>query len=271
MIFFYKTDWVINHSYFTQQYFKYSRPVCTFHRIRKVICGLWQDFGFFPVMVKKFLTAIALVLTASSIPGGVYAQSEEIAPAPVPATEMNVQSLLNEPFVPMPATFRRPFDTDGPANDGPEYHMSWKVDAPIIAAGTAWTLYAFGRVYNTANPVGERVDGNYKNSFFAGHVALVASTTFFTASMYDEYHPNSPFRWVAWGAATAATGYTAYLRHLAGKHFPTDIIVGAAVGTMSGIFVPKLHKTRSASGRGWAFRPHYNWTGGTGIAVNYRF
>ena len=35
---------------------------------------------------------------------------------------------------------------------------------------------------------------------------------------------------------------TGYLRFKAGKHFPTDIIVGYGVGATIGYLVPELHK-----------------------------
>jgi membrane-associated phospholipid phosphatase len=49
---------------------------------------------------------------------------------------------------------------------------------------------------------------------------------------------------VLWGVAATATGTTAYLRHRAGKHFPSDILVGTAVGVLSGVLVPHFHKVK---------------------------
>lgn len=104
-------------------------------------------------------------------------------------------------------------------------------------------------VYNKGLTMDERTSGNGKNAFFAGHVALVGTATFFTAKIFNDYHPNSPWRWVVWGGATAATGATAYLRHKGGYHFPTDIALGTAVGVLSGVLVPQLHKNKSFNPR----------------------
>ena len=98
--------------------------------------------------------------------------------------------------------------------------------------------------YNTDIPAADRTNGGMRNSFLAGHVALVATSTFFTAKVYNDYHPGSTWSYVLWGTAAAATGTTIYLRHIAGKHFPTDIIVGTALGVGSGILVPHLHKNK---------------------------
>lgn len=99
-------------------------------------------------------------------------------------------------------------------------------------------------VYNTSVPMDERKSGNSKNSFLAGHPALVASSTFFIAKVYADYHPESKFRWVFYTAASGATLATAYLRHRAGKHFPSDLIAGTAMGTAAGILVPHFHKNK---------------------------
>jgi membrane-associated phospholipid phosphatase len=89
-----------------------------------------------------------------------------------------------------------------------------------------------------------RTSENSRNSFFAGHVALVATSVFFVARAYADYHPDSKFKWVMYGVAGAATVATAYLRNRAGEHFPSDVLVGAIVGTASGLLTPKLHQAK---------------------------
>jgi membrane-associated phospholipid phosphatase len=96
--------------------------------------------------------------------------------------------------------------------------------------------------YNPEVPMEERMRGGSKNSFFAGHVALVATSTFFTAKVFSDYHPDSKLKYLLYGAAVVGTAGTAYLRHAGGKHFPSDIVIGTAVGTLSGLLVPHFHK-----------------------------
>lgn len=98
--------------------------------------------------------------------------------------------------------------------------------------------------YNSSAPMDRRRDGNSKNSFLGGHPALVATSTFFIAKVFSDYHPDSNLKYVFYGAAIAATGTTAYLRYRAGRHFPSDLITGIAVGTLSGILVPHFHKNK---------------------------
>jgi membrane-associated phospholipid phosphatase len=121
--------------------------------------------------------------------------------------------------------------------------------------------------YNTSIPAEDRTSGNNKDAFIGGHPALVATSLFFTAKVYSDYHPESSFRYVLFGAAIAGTGATAYLRHIAGKHFPTDLAAGITVGTLSGILVPHFHKLRKDSRHNIGFYPMFN----KGGIVSYRY
>ncbi len=123
-------------------------------------------------------------------------------------------------------------------------------------------------VYNTTLPMDYRSNGNFRNSFFAGHVAVVATSTFFMAKVYDDYHPGSSWKWVAYGGAAAATLGMGYMRLKAGKHFPTDILLGALVGTTSGILTPALHKNKK--NHPWSVVPAY-FGDGSGMSLTYTF
>ncbi len=96
--------------------------------------------------------------------------------------------------------------------------------------------------YNPNVDMATRMRGGAKNSFFAGHVALVGTSTFFTASVFDHYHPHSKLKYVFYSAAALSTVATGYLRYKGGQHFKTDVAVGIAVGTLSGLLVPRTHK-----------------------------
>ena len=122
--------------------------------------------------------------------------------------------------------------------------------------------------YNPEVPLEERMDGGSKNSFFAGHVALVATSTFFTAKVFSDYHPESKLKYLLYGAAVVGTAGTAYLRHAGGKHFPSDILIGTAVGTLSGILVPHFHKNPLLKNQRLSVTP---FTGQShGLAVRYK-
>jgi len=148
----------------------------------------------------------------------------------------------------------------------------------LEALGVTGLLYTSGdyfinryrpETYDASKPFQDRLSGNEKNAFFAGHPALVATCTFFAASVYDEYHPNKGFKWVLYGFATAATATTIYLRHEAGKHFPSDLLVGTIVGVGSGMLVPRLHKYKPGKKQAWHFTPSAGE--GMGMTAIYKF
>lgn len=104
-------------------------------------------------------------------------------------------------------------------------------------------------VYNANTPMIRRIRGGAKNSFYAGHVALVGTSTFFIAKVLADYHPESKVKWLWFTLAGAATATTGYLRYKAGEHFPTDVLLGAGLGTLSGILVPHLHKNKPVNSK----------------------
>jgi membrane-associated phospholipid phosphatase len=123
-------------------------------------------------------------------------------------------------------------------------------------------------VYSEETPMDYRIRGGGRNSFYAGHVALVATSTFFYAQVWADYHPDSKAKWVFYGVAAAATGYTAYMRHRGGLHFPSDILLGTVQGTLSGLLVPRLHKTKWMKNKNLSILP---FTGQShGLAVLYK-
>lgn len=148
----------------------------------------------------------------------------------------------------------------------------------LEALGITGLLYTSGdyfidryrpETYDASKPFGDRLSGNEKNAFFAGHVALVGTCTFFAASVYDEYHPHKAFKWALYGFATAATATTIYLRHEAGKHFPSDLLVGTIVGVGSGMLVPRLHRYKPGKKQAWHFTPSAGQ--GMGMTAIYKF
>lgn len=124
--------------------------------------------------------------------------------------------------------------------------------------------------YNENVPLEERMRGGSKNSFFAGHVALVATSTFFTAKVFSDYHPDSKLKYIFYGTAIAATGATAYLRHVGGKHFPSDILIGTAVGTLSGLLVPSLHKNKVLKNQNLSIMPFAGKSNGVALVYHIK-
>ncbi len=135
------------------------------------------------------------------------------------------------------------------------------------------SVYLFDRyrpyAYSSETNMDQRNRGGAKNSFFAGHVALVSTSTFFMAKVYDDYHPDSKIKWLFYSLAGAATGITGYLRLKGGLHFPSDVIIGTLQGTLTGLLVPHFHKNRSAKEKQLSIFPFGNGTS-LGLSLVYR-
>ncbi|MTI21329.1 phosphatase PAP2 family protein [Fulvivirga sp. RKSG066] len=100
-------------------------------------------------------------------------------------------------------------------------------------------------VYSSEAPLEEKMRDQSKNSFFGGHPAVVASSSFFVAKVVADYYPERKgLKAVLYTSAGALTVTTGYLRYRAGKHFMTDIAIGSLLGTLNGILIPELHKKK---------------------------
>lgn len=123
--------------------------------------------------------------------------------------------------------------------------------------------------YNPNVPMETRQSGGSLNSFFAGHPALVATSTFFMAKVYTDYHPNMKHKWILYALAGSAAAATGYLRMRAGNHFTTDVITGITVGTLVGILVPHLHKNKAMNASKLTLLPNLG-NGSTGFTAYYK-
>lgn len=112
----------------------------------------------------------------------------------------------------------------------------------LYTSAVHWVSRLRPLTYESASPMEQRTSSNSRNSFFAGHVALVGTSLFFIARTWADYHPESHEKWIFYTGAAAITGLTGYLRNRAGEHFPTDVALGTVVGVAAGLFTPLLHK-----------------------------
>ena len=91
-------------------------------------------------------------------------------------------------------------------------------------------------------PLDKKLHRNARFSFFSGHASNSASFAFLTAKVFTDNNPGSNLNPYVWSAAVTLPAVTSFLRVKAGKHFPTDVVVGYAVGAAIGFLIPELHK-----------------------------
>lgn len=100
-------------------------------------------------------------------------------------------------------------------------------------------------VYNDDYPWEMKVGSGAQDSFFSGHTSWTAGASFFMAKVYSDYHPElGNKKYWLYAAAIIPPVFVGYYRFRAGKHFPTDILTGLAIGTATGILIPHLHKVK---------------------------
>ena len=83
------------------------------------------------------------------------------------------------------------------------------------------------------------------SSFVSGHTASAFNGAVFAGSVFRKRYPDSPWITPVWIVGLTAATATAVLRVTSGKHFPTDVLAGAAVGSFTGWLIPRLHDNKS--------------------------
>lgn len=145
--------------------------------------------------------------------------------------------------------------------------QNFGIDALVITETLAATLFSTSLIktvvarprpltYNANVDKAERYAGDARLSFPSGHTSLSFAAASVTSVMLLERYPGDTGALLGavgtyLGAATVGT-----LRILGGKHFLTDVLAGAALGTAVGLVVPLLH-----------VRPEPEVTTGPGRAV----
>ena len=83
------------------------------------------------------------------------------------------------------------------------------------------------------------------NSFPSGHTnSAFLSATFFSTTFSLE-HPDSRWRWPVIIGSHAVAASVGAMRMMAGMHFLTDVLAGAAIGSLYGWLIPTLHRDRN--------------------------
>jgi membrane-associated phospholipid phosphatase len=105
-------------------------------------------------------------------------------------------------------------------------------------------------VYNPDVPLADKLDREARQSFFSGHATNAFAAAVFTGTTFSHYFPTSRYRSVVWVGSLGLASATAVLRYEGGLHYPSDLIAGAAFGSLVGWGIPKLHEVKNRSGIG---------------------
>ncbi len=83
------------------------------------------------------------------------------------------------------------------------------------------------------------------DSFYSGHTTMAFTSAAFFTTVFSGYHPDSVWKYVVGSITFGLASTVGVLRITAGKHFLSDVLVGAAIGSLIGWFVPFMHKNRN--------------------------
>ncbi|MEN9447162.1 MAG: hypothetical protein RJA25_452 [Bacteroidota bacterium] len=133
-----------------------------------------------------------------------------------------------------------------------DIRRDWKTVMPIwmetFALTSALTMFTKELVKRNRpyvysdNGNGNKYGKDARASFWSGHTAITASSTFFIAMVYSDYHPHSKWKPLMWTGAAVFPILTGLMRVKAGKHYWTDVITGYAVGALVGTLTPLMHR-----------------------------
>jgi len=113
----------------------------------------------------------------------------------------------------------------------------------------------------------QRNSGGNRNSFYSGHVATAAVSTFFFAKVYSDYNPDiGDNKYLLYGAALIPPLVLGYCRVKALRHFPSDVMVGIGIGALCGIVIPEFHRFQDKN----ISLGLYSSSEATGIAVRWQ-
>lgn len=86
----------------------------------------------------------------------------------------------------------------------------------------------------------EQLKADSYMSFFSGHASYSFSTSSSGAYILSDAYPNH--KTVIWITSLSLAAFTSYLRIAADKHYFTDVITGAIVGTAIGYLTPYIQR-----------------------------
>jgi membrane-associated phospholipid phosphatase len=91
-------------------------------------------------------------------------------------------------------------------------------------------------------PFEVRSEVEARRAFPSGHTSNAFGAAVFLSSVYAKLYPGSSATPWIWAGSLTLASATGYMRYRGGKHFPSDIISGAILGSLIGWGVPKLHE-----------------------------
>jgi len=88
----------------------------------------------------------------------------------------------------------------------------------------------------------EILKGDASQSFFSGHTSMAFAGAVAAGLLTQELHSGSEVNSAIWSVSMGLALTTGICRITSGKHFPTDVLIGALAGSLVSYLVLKLHQ-----------------------------
>ncbi|MFT4752865.1 MAG: membrane-associated phospholipid phosphatase [Salibacteraceae bacterium] len=125
-----------------------------------------------------------------------------------------------------------------------------------VTKGTS--LRARPYAYNPAVSNVRKQNRDARYSFYSQSTAATAGISFFAARVFSDTHPNSKWKPLIWTGAAILPMVTGWAKIDAGEHFKTDVIIGYAMGALTGYFIPVLHLQKDTTKAKVSLEPSFN-------------
>jgi membrane-associated phospholipid phosphatase len=122
------------------------------------------------------------------------------------------------------------------------------------------------RPYSYFGPVPSGMEDDYYKSFPSGHTSLAFMSAGFLTSILLKDYPASKWKAPVIIISYSMAATVAVSRVLSGSHFLTDVIAGAAIGSIYGYIVPALHLNKKQNNAAITIAPSLN-----GFMLSYSF
>jgi membrane-associated phospholipid phosphatase len=128
------------------------------------------------------------------------------------------------------------------------------------------TVINRNRPYSYFGPVPSGLEDDYFNSFPSGHTSLAFMSAGFLTSVFLHDYPDSKWKTPVISMSYSMAAITAVNRIWSGSHFLTDVLAGAAIGSLYGYLVPALHLKKKQNNTSFTLVPSLN-----GFMLSYSF
>lgn len=102
-------------------------------------------------------------------------------------------------------------------------------------------------VYNEDVKLEKKLTLDARKSFFSGHSSTAFASAVFFSRVVSELNINPSTKSLVWVSSLSIATTIAILRVISGYHYPSDVIIGALVGSGIGFLITELHKKNKSN------------------------